>query len=717
MSKTVAQIFAINPVTTILDNDLFYLVNSPYTPGTDAAISGLSLKGLFLQTANNLSDLPNKATARTNLGVAIGVNVEAWSAVLDSVAAGTYTGSTSITTLGTITTGTWNASIIDLAHGGSNANLTASNGGIVWSNATQLQILSGTATARQMLQSGASGAPAWSTATWPATTTINQILYSSAANVVGGITTANNGVLVTSAGGVPSISSTLPSGLTIPGFAASGANADITSMSGLTGAISKPTTITFATGGAIRTDTTAGNTLLLQAYNTNTASYTTFATLTANNPPTFDLSASTTIGGAGIAVSPLTTKGDIWAFSTVNGRFPVATGDGKILQVSSGATFGLAYSTPTYPSASGSAGTLLRSDGTNNLYTTTTYPNTNAINTLLYASAANVMSALATANNGLLVTSSTGVPSILAGPGTTGNMLLSNAAAAPSFSTSTIPSSAGATANKVLLSDGTNYVLSTPTFPNASATAGKFIRSDGTNWIASTPTLPTTAGSAGTILRSDGTNFLSSTSTFADTYTASNILYSNGANTVTGLATANNGVLITNGSGVPSIATQIVASNLPSGTMFNFQSTNTTTVSTTTSSSFAAISGVTVTITPTSSSNKVLVRAVLQTSATSTAAGFFQLARGGSAIGVGAAAGSRTVCGAASIGLSGTATMQTVVMEFLDSPATTSATTYTAQWAADGGVGTISLNASNTDTNTSSFPRTSSTISVYEIKA
>jgi hypothetical protein len=49
------------------------------------------------------------------------------------------------------------------------------------------------------------------------------------------------------------------------------------------------------------------------------------------------------------------------------------------------------------------------------------------------------MSALATANNGLYVTGNTGIPSILAGPGTTGNMLQANAAAAPSYSTSTYP--------------------------------------------------------------------------------------------------------------------------------------------------------------------------------------------------------------------------------------------------------------------------------------
>ena len=116
--------------------------------------------------------------------------------------------------------------IVALANGGTNANLTASNGGIFYSSATAGAILAGTATAGQVLRSGASTTPAWSTATYPATTTINRILYSSAANVVDEITTGNNGTLITSASGVPSISSTLPSAvqgnITATGALASG---------------------------------------------------------------------------------------------------------------------------------------------------------------------------------------------------------------------------------------------------------------------------------------------------------------------------------------------------------------------------------------------------------------------------------------------------------------------------------------------------------------
>lgn len=158
---------------------------------------------------------------------------------------------TNITELGTITVGTWNASILGLAYGGTNANLTASNGGLIYSTATAMAVLAATATANQIPMSGASGAPSWSTATYPATTTINQLLYSNANNVIVGLATVNNAVLSTGAGGVPAMSTTLPSGLTIPGYAHSGANTDITSMTGLIGTIGAPTAIVDSLGNPV----------------------------------------------------------------------------------------------------------------------------------------------------------------------------------------------------------------------------------------------------------------------------------------------------------------------------------------------------------------------------------------------------------------------------------------------------------------------------------
>jgi hypothetical protein len=56
---------------------------------------------------------------------------------------------------------------VALADGGTGASLTASNGGIFYSTATAGAILAGTATANKVLMSGASGAPSWSTPTFP----------------------------------------------------------------------------------------------------------------------------------------------------------------------------------------------------------------------------------------------------------------------------------------------------------------------------------------------------------------------------------------------------------------------------------------------------------------------------------------------------------------------------------------------------------------------
>ena len=126
---------------------------------------------------------------------------------------GTLTNTTAVTfpTSGTLaTTSQIPAFPLSLANGGTNANLTASNGGIFYSTATAGAILSGTATANQVLLSGSSTTPAWSTATYPATTTINQVLYSNAANTITGLATANTSCLTTNGSGVPSWNTTLP---------------------------------------------------------------------------------------------------------------------------------------------------------------------------------------------------------------------------------------------------------------------------------------------------------------------------------------------------------------------------------------------------------------------------------------------------------------------------------------------------------------------------
>ena len=133
---------------------------------------------------------------------------------------------------------------------GLGASLTA-NDGIFYSNASTGAILAGTATAHQALLSGSSTAPVWSTATYPVSTTINQLLYSSSSNVIAGLSAANSAALVSSSSGVPIWSNSMLDGQLIIGL--TGGQPQAASLSGGTGILiteaSNMITISSTTGG------------------------------------------------------------------------------------------------------------------------------------------------------------------------------------------------------------------------------------------------------------------------------------------------------------------------------------------------------------------------------------------------------------------------------------------------------------------------------------
>ncbi len=77
----------------------------------------------------------------------------------------------------------------------------------------------------------------------------------------------------------------------------------------------------------------------------------------------------------------------------------------------------------------------------------------------------------------------------------------------PSFTTGFTIGGAAAS-GKIPIGNGTNYVASTPTYPNAASTINKVIKSDGTNFVTSTETWAV-PGTTGNLLISDGTNWTS----------------------------------------------------------------------------------------------------------------------------------------------------------------------------------------------------------------
>lgn len=126
--------------------------------------------------------------------------------------------------------------------------------------------LATTATAGQVLQSaGSSSDPAYSTATYPSTTTVSQILYSSATNVVSGLATANRAVVTTSATGVPVVTALATDGQLIIGSTAGApAAATLTAGTGITITnASNSITVAVTGGGNTWSSITANQTLVV----------------------------------------------------------------------------------------------------------------------------------------------------------------------------------------------------------------------------------------------------------------------------------------------------------------------------------------------------------------------------------------------------------------------------------------------------------------------
>ena len=125
--------------------------------------------------------------------------------------------------------------------------------------------------------------------------------------------------------------------------------------------------------------------------------------------------------------------------------------------------------------------------------------------------------------------------------------------------------------------------------------------------------------------------------------------------------------------------------------------------------------GLTIDITPSSTSSKIYVMSHVSMGATNGYRFALRLVRGSTDISVATSAGSRTVATVAHEGTGGNKIDQTFPIFFLDSPATTSATTYKIQAACEQGGGTWYLNRGGLATDNSTVYAATSSIAVMEI--
>jgi len=144
------------------------------------------------------------------------------------------------------------------------------------------------------------------------------------------------------------------------------------------------------------------------------------------------------------------------------------------------------------------------------------------------------------------------------------------------------------------------------------------------------------------------------------------------------------------------------------------QSVKTDTFSTN-SASYVDVTGLSVSITPSSASNRILVTFHIHGAYTNI--GMCQLVRNSTAIALGDAAGSRQQGTVGALHNSGDPNAMWVFsMTFLDSPATTSATTYKLQVRGESATNPIVVNRSVSDANTPTGLRGISSITVMEVK-
>lgn len=149
------------------------------------------------------------------------------------------------------------------------------------------------------------------------------------------------------------------------------------------------------------------------------------------------------------------------------------------------------------------------------------------------------------------------------------------------------------------------------------------------------------------------------------------------------------------------------------GAVAQVKSTTISDTFSTTSTSFVDVTGLSVSITPTSASNKVLV---IVTGNIGQNGAFVrgQVLRDSTAIGIGDAAGNRSRVGLVDTTLN-TAAQSQIAYSFLDSPATTSATTYKLQIRTNNVSFAVYMNRAHDDSDIADRSRAISTITVMEV--
>lgn len=168
---------------------------------------------------------------------------------------------------------------LSLTRGGTNASLTASNGGVVYSDASALAILAGTATANLPVLSGSNTAPSWAAISYPGSATSGGVPYfsSTSAMASSALLAQNQLVLGGGAGAAPATLGSLGTTTTVLHGNAAGA----------------------PTFGAVSLTADVSGALPVANGGTNATSFTAYAVLCGGTTSTGALQSIASVGSAG----------------------------------------------------------------------------------------------------------------------------------------------------------------------------------------------------------------------------------------------------------------------------------------------------------------------------------------------------------------------------------------------------------------------------------
>jgi len=165
----------------------------------------------------------------------------------------------------------------------------------------------------------------------------------------------------------------------------------------------------------------------------------------------------------------------------------------------------------------------------------------------------------------------------------------------------------------------------------------------------------------------------------------------------------------------------ITAAKVAAGAVVQVVSTNKTDTfaSSSIANTFVDVTGLSVSITPSSTSNKILILATVNHGTDGVRATALRLLRNSTSINIGTTSGNRTAASTVAIGENyDTNRGEVSSINFLDSPATTSSVTYKIQIGILESTGNVArVNTSGADGDFTYIARSASTITVMEIAA